>query len=394
MQTISLFCHLKEQEDVTGPSLVVCPLTVLASWCSELQRWAPHLKVLRLHSSEKVERHSQRQQLSHHASKYDVVLTTYEMAKIPKNLHAFSRWYFNYVVLDEGHKIKGRSTLIADAVRKIHCENKLLLTGTPLQNNLTELWSLLEFLYPKVFTTSKPFDDAFNLTENHVDRTKLSQAQAVLDLFMIRRLKNQVEKLMPLKLETKVYCPMSKTQVFWYKALLLKDVSMLSRLEERCGGDDDTGAVGHQANQFLRNLFMQLRKCCQHPFLFPGAETDPDKTPLEEVIGASGKLAVLDMLLRSLCQKGHRAVLFSQFTKVLDVLEDYCLARGWNYCRFDGGTARAKRNFIVRQFNADPSPYFLFLMSTRSGGMGLNLQSADTCILFDSDVSSERRRSD
>ena len=137
----------------------------------------------------------------------------------------------------------------------------------------------------------------------------------------------------------------------------------------------------------LENLVMQLRKCCLHPFLFEGAEADIATTTCEELVGASGKLSVLDMLLRSLFKKGHRCVLFSQFTRVLDILEDYCRMRGWKYCRLDGGTARAKRNFLVEQFNADPGPFFIFLMSTRSGGVGLNLQSADTCILYDSDVS-------
>lgn len=135
----------------------------------------------------------------------------------------------------------------------------------------------------------------------------------------------------------------------------------------------------------LRALFMQLRKCCNHPFLFEGAEGDPNTTSLEDLVSSSGKLAVLDMLLLSLFQKGNRAVLFTQFTMLLDLLEDYCLMRGWKYCRLDGSTERARRNYLIQRFNEPRSPYFLFLMSTRSGGMGLNLQSADTCILFDSD---------
>ena len=158
----------------------------------------------------------------------------------------------------------------------------------------------------------------------------------------------------------------------------------------------------------LNNLIMQLRKCCNHPFLFPDAEDDPDETSLHDLISASGKLAVLDKLLCSLYQKGHRVVLFSQFTSVLDILDDYCRQRGWKCkcffdeilfsskgsvhgltgimssdCRFDGSTSRALRNYTVNSFNAEGSEKFLFLMSTRSGGMGLNLQTADTCILFD-----------
>lgn len=156
----------------------------------------------------------------------------------------------------------------------------------------------------------------------------------------------------------------------------MKDIGLLAR------GENSTSAT---AKNILSNLIMQLRKCCLHPFLFDGAEVDINSTTCEDLIAASGKLAVLDMLLRSLYEKKHRVVLFSQFTSVLDILDDYCTMRGFKHCRFDGSTPRAKRNFIVNQFNAEGSDYFVFLMSTRSGGQGLNLQTADTCILFDSD---------
>lgn len=198
---------------------------------------------------------------------------------------------------------------------------------------------------------------------------------------MLRRLKQEVEKMIPEKLETKVYCPLSKVQTFWYKALLMKDVASLAKMETGNGSPN----LNKNSTNVIRSLFMQLRKCSNHPFLFEGAETNPDETYLEELIAAPGKLAVLDMLLRSLFQKGHRAVLFTQFTLLLDLIEDYYNLRGWNYCRLDGSTDRARRNYLLRRFNEPNSEIFLFLMSTRSGGMGLNLQTADTCILFDSD---------
>jgi SWI/SNF-related matrix-associated actin-dependent regulator of chromatin subfamily A member 5 len=155
---------------------------------------------------------------------------------------------------------------------------------------------------------------------------------------------------------------------------LLKDISILSK----------DSAAGKSKAGVLNNIIMQLRKVCLHPFLFPLAE-DIELTTTEDLVGSSGKLAVLDKLLLSLFRKGHRVCLFSQFTSVLDILEDYCHHRAWKYCRFDGGTSRAKRNFIINAFNAPDSDKFLFLMSTRSGGMGLNLQTADTVVLFDSD---------
>jgi SWI/SNF-related matrix-associated actin-dependent regulator of chromatin subfamily A member 5 len=378
LQTISLFCHLKETYGITGPNLVICPLSVLYSWCNEVEKWAPSLKLLRFHSSCETERNAQRDLITKNATNYDVVVTTYEMAKQPQLRHLWSRQYFHYLVLDEGHRIKDAHAQISQAVRSIHCENKLILTGTPLQNNLVELWSLLNFLYPDVFVSSEPFAQAFDISLNIVHKETLNNAKQLLGLFMIRRLKDQVEKLMPKKMETKVLCPLSSTQVFWYKALLLKDISILAKVMATTDDDDDEGTNNSTQGtaKRLSNLCMQLRKICLHPFLFEGAETNIDETSLEDLIAASGKLAVLDKLLMSLYQKGNRTVLFSQFTSVLDILEDYCIMRGWSYCRFDGSTARATRNYIVNSFNQPNSDKFIFLMSTRSGGMGLNLQTA------------------
>lgn len=195
---------MKETLSVSGPSLVVCPLSVLKSWCDEIKVWAPKLKFHRVHSSDQTEQDHQRKILAERGCDFDIILTTYEMSKVPQLTRAWSRLHFNVLILDEGHKIKNHETQISEAVRKIHCECRLLLTGTPLQNNLVELWSLLNFLYPDIFTNPEPFQDAFNINGKQIDKMKLSQAQKILDLFMIRRLKEEVERLMPKKLETKV----------------------------------------------------------------------------------------------------------------------------------------------------------------------------------------------
>ena len=195
---------MKERDDITGPSLVICPLSVLYSWCNELERWAPSLKFLRLHSSSTEEREAQKHAFQERATEYDVVITTYEMAKAPGLRSLWSRLYFNYLVLDEGHRIKEATNQISQAVRLIHHENALILTGTPLQNNLIELWSLLNVLYPDVFVTNDKFANAFDLTENVINKEALLQAHSMLSLFMLRRLKTEVEKLMPTKVETMV----------------------------------------------------------------------------------------------------------------------------------------------------------------------------------------------
>lgn len=212
VQAISMLCYLKESEGKTGPSLIVCPLSVMSSWIKELSHWAPALKVYRLHSSGAKEQQRQRKELLEHMlgteddeTPYDVVLTTYEMLKVKCFSSTWARVHFNYLILDEGHKVKGHETEIAAAVRRVHSENQLLLTGTPLQNNLVELWSLLNIMYNDIFTTLEPFKKAFDLNENRVDKTMLMHAQKVLQLIMLRRLKDRVEKLLPPKLETRVY---------------------------------------------------------------------------------------------------------------------------------------------------------------------------------------------
>jgi SWI/SNF-related matrix-associated actin-dependent regulator of chromatin subfamily A member 5 len=204
LQTIALIAHLKESKDIrTGPSLIVCPLTVLDNWRAEIVQWAPTLKYMRLHiNGNSAESDAQLIQHLPDLSQYDIIVTTYEMCKKMTNL--WSRQHFHLLVLDEGHKIKNAHSQTSIAVRKIHCENRLLLTGTPLANNLVELYSLLAFLVPDIFTTADPFAAAFDLQLNQIDKVKLTQAHQLLNLFMLRRLKTEVEKLLPKKIETKV----------------------------------------------------------------------------------------------------------------------------------------------------------------------------------------------
>lgn len=157
----------------------------------------------------------------------------------------------------------------------------------------------------------------------------------------------------------------------------MKEIDSIVRLSE---AESNPDAEAGRSSVVLRNLVMQLRKICLHPYLFDFAESDIKSTTLEELIATSGKLAVLDKLLISLFKNGNRTCIFSQFTSMLNILEDYCVLRGWKYVRFDGGTPRAQRNHIINQFNAPGSKDFIFLMSTKSGGLGINLQvSQDNC---------------
>jgi len=385
LQTIAFLAHLKFDLGVPGPHLVVAPLSVLSSWMTEIKRFCPELRAVKLHSSDVEERKRLITSLSE-GDDYDVVVTTYEMAKSPNvtGMLAYRTWW-RYLVVDEGHILKNDMSQVSQALRKFHFAHALLLTGTPLQNNLHELWALLNFLYPELFPQSAAFDDAFNLNSGAkgitCDNAQLAAAGHLLRPFMIRRTKNEVEKRMPPKLETTITCPLSDMQLFWYKRLLLRESSLLKQLET----DNIEAASTGTDWKKLASLLMQLRKCCNHPFLFPGVEPSADEAYSEQLIDGSGKFQLLERLLAKLFSGGHRVVLFSQFTSTLDLLEDFLTHKEYKYCRLDGSTNRVQRTVDINSFNMPGSSRFVFLMSTRAGGLGINCQTADTCILFDSD---------
>ena len=216
LQTIAFLAHLKFDKGIGGPHLVICPLSVLSSWMTELKRFCPSLNAIKLHSSDPEERKRLVGALNAGTHDFDVVVTTYEMAKSP-NVHnqLAARSWWRYLVVDEGHVLKNESSLISQAVRRFHFAHALLLTGTPLQNNLHELWALLHFLYPDVFASSDAFDSAFEMKSagtSVVDNAQLAAASKLLRPFMLRRTMVEVETLPP-KLETSIRCPLSEMQV-------------------------------------------------------------------------------------------------------------------------------------------------------------------------------------
>jgi len=213
------------------------------------------------------------------------------------------------------------------------------------------------------------------LIQKKIKKTETQQIierlHKILRPFLLRRIKSEVEKAIPPKTETKIFVKMAKKQREWYKIVLEKDLEALN------------SATGQKTR--LLNTVMQLRKVCAHPYLFTGAEPGPPYIEGEHLIEACGKLIVLDKLLKRLKEKGSRVLVFSQMTRVLDILEDYMMYRKWKYCRIDGSTAHTDREEQIEAFNAPDSEYFLFLLSTRAGGLGINLASANVVILYDSD---------
>ena len=449
LQTLSLFSYLTEHHPSPPghhrPFLVVCPLSVLSSWMSECKRWTPHLRAMRFHGpsteKERLKRLAEIGELGNDGIKlhpFDVVITTYEVFE--KEVSWFRRAFvWRYVVLDEGHKIKNEKTLISQAVQGLSAEYRLVLTGTPLQNNLKELWALLHFVMPEVFTenTQMKFTDAFDLTLGKVDRTVMDDSRRLLELIMLRRMKDSkgVNLGLPPKREVVLALPLTPMQRFWYKRLLTKldrglledifkgakykeeatlkeersqlkaEEEHLAEAEERMESKNlevkedswkEAKTIVEQSIQAkttgwqkLMNLLMQLRKCCSHPYLLPGASPEPYFAG-SHIMLASSKIIILDRLIDDLCIKqGRKVLIFSGFTKMLDIVEEFLSLKGgdgekFHYTRLDGSTCRARRNLEIRLFNADDR-YKVMLLSTRAGGLGINLATASDVVLLESD---------
>lgn len=242
-----------------------------------------------------------------------------------------------------------------------------------MQNNLHELWALLNFLLPDVFGDAEAFDQWFSGQDRDQD-TVVQQLHRVLRPFLLRRVKSDVEKSLLPKKEINVYLGMSEMQIKWYQKILEKDIDAVN------------GANGKRESKTrLLNIVMQLRKCCNHPYLFEGAEPGPPYTTDEHLVYNAGKMAVLDKLLKRMEKQGSRVLIFSQMSRLLDILEDYCVFRGYKYCRIDGGTAHEDRIAAIDDYNKPGSEKFIFLLTTRAGGLGINLTTADIVVLYDSD---------
>ncbi|XP_047572229.1 probable global transcription activator SNF2L1 isoform X3 [Lutra lutra] len=380
LQTIALLGYLKHYRNIPGPHMVLVPKSTLYNWMNEFKRWVPSLRVICFVGDKDVRAAFIRDEMM--PGEWDVCVTSYEM--VIKEKSVFKKFHWRYLVIDEAHRIKNEKSKLSEIVREFKSTNRLLLTGTPLQNNLHELWALLNFLLPDVFNSADDFDSWFDTKNCLGDQKLVERLHTVLKPFLLRRIKTDVEKSLPPKKEIKIYLGLSKMQREWYTKILMKDIDVLN-------------SAGKMDKMRLLNILMQLRKCCNHPYLFDGAEPGPPYTTDEHIVSNSGKMVVLDKLLAKLKEQGSRVLIFSQMTRLLDILEDYCMWRGYEYCRLDGQTPHEEREdkFLevellgqreaIEAFNVPNSSKFIFMLSTRAGGLGINLASADVVILYDSD---------
>jgi SWI/SNF-related matrix-associated actin-dependent regulator of chromatin subfamily A member 5 len=371
IQVIAFLAHLKETEEINGLHLIVAPKSTLTNWANEFGKWCPSFRCVKLTAAEAERTEVLQNQLL--PGKFDVCVTTYEAVRMCSRLVDF-RW--TYLIVDEAQKIKNEMSSLAQRLRELKSDHRLLLTGTPLQNNLHELWSLLNFLLPNLFSNSADFDAWFNLgaeegmTDAEVEKKNVKMVQMlhrVLRPFILRRTKSEVEHGLPPKREILVSVQMTALQRDMYKKILVNELKV------------------NGSTKFFLNTAMELRKVCNHPFLFKGVEDEKAPDPLEHLIATSGKMKMLDKLLGRLRPAGSHVLIFSQMTSMLDILDDYCVSKNYPYCRLDGSTSLDDRDMMIKGFNDPGSIYFVFLLSTRAGGLGINLTAADMVILYDSD---------
>ncbi|KAF8168355.1 SNF2-family ATP dependent chromatin remodeling factor snf21 [Crassisporium funariophilum] len=385
IQTISLITFLLEVKRQRGPYLVIVPLSTMTNWSGEFAKWAPSVRTIS-YKGNPAQRRALQGDLR--VGSFSVLLTTYEYIIKDRPYLCKIKWL--HMIIDEGHRMKNTQSKLSQTLSTYyHSRYRLILTGTPLQNNLPELWSLLNFVLPKVFNSVKTFDEWFNTpfaNSGTGDKIELNEEEALLIIrrlhkvlrpFLLRRLKKDVESELPDKVEKVIKIRMSALQSQLYKQM--KKHKMIA------DGKDNKGKSGGVKG--LSNELMQLRKICQHPFLFESVEDkiSPGGFIDDKLVRTSGKIELLNRILPKFFATGHRVLIFFQMTKVMDIMEDFLKMLGWKYLRLDGGTKTDERASFVQMFNAKDSEYKVFILSTRAGGLGLNLQTADTVIIFDSD---------
>jgi ATP-dependent helicase STH1/SNF2 len=384
IQTISLITYLIERKQQNGPFLVIVPLSTLTNWNLEFEKWAPSVARI-VYKGPPNTRKTQQDKIRQ--GRFQVLLTTYEYIIKDRPVLSKIKWF--HMIIDEGHRMKNTNSKLSATISNYYNTRfRLILTGTPLQNNLGELWAMLNFVLPNIFKSVKTFDEWFNTpfaNTGSQDKMELNEEEQILVIrrlhkvlrpFLLRRLKKDVEKDLPDKTEKVIKCKFSALQTRLYKQMVTHQKIAVSD-----GKGGKTGARG------LSNMIMQLRKLCNHPFVFGEVENqmNPLNTSNDSLWRSAGKFELLDRVLPKYKASGHRVLMFFQMTAIMDIMEDFLRFRGLQYMRLDGTTKSEDRSELLRVFNAPDSQYFIFLLSTRAGGLGLNLQTADTVIIYDSD---------
>ncbi|CAN6582876.1 unnamed protein product [Malus baccata var. baccata] len=387
IQSIAFLASLFEEK--VSPHLVVAPLSTLRNWEREFATWAPQMNVVMYVGSsqaravireyefyfpknhKKIKKKKSGQIVSESKQdriKFDVLLTSYEMINLDSTSLKPIKW--ECMIVDEGHRLKNKDSKLFSSLQQYSTNHRVLLTGTPLQNNLDELFMLMHFLDAGKFGSLEEFQEEF---KDINQEEQVSRLHRMLAPHLLRRVKKDVMKELPPKKELILRVDLSSKQKEYYKAILTRNYQILTRR----GG----------AQISLINVVMELRKLCCHPFMLEGVEPDIEdpNEAFKQLLETSGKLQLLDKMMVKLKEQGNRVLIYSQFQHMLDLLEDYCTFKKWQYERIDGKVGGAERQIRIDRFNAKNSSRFCFLLSTRAGGLGINLATADTVIIYDSD---------
>lgn len=375
VQTIAFINWLRHIRGQDGPFIVVVPLSTIPSWSETFDNWTPDVNYVVYGGSSTARAILKDYELLKDGNprkpKFNVMLTTYEYANMDFDFLRQIPWQF--MAVDEAHRLKNRESNLYTNLLGLKSPARLLITGTPIQNNLGELSALMDFLNPGLVEVEVDMD-----LNSEAASEKLAKLQETLKPLMLRRTKDKVERDLPPKTEKIIRVELADMQLEYYKNILTKNYAALNE-----------GASGQK--QSLLNIMMELKKASNHPFMFPNAEAkllegaSRREDVMRTMITCSGKMMLLDQLLAKLKQDGHRVLIFSQMVKMLDLLGDYLTFRAYPYQRLDGTISAANRRIAMEHFNAPESADFAFLLSTRAGGLGINLMTADTVILFDSD---------
>lgn len=375
VQSVSFMNYLIHDRGQQGPFLVVVPLTTMPAWADTFDHWAPDLNYVVYNGKDGARSIIREYELlvdgNPKKPKFNALLTSYEYILLDPTFLGQIKWQF--MAVDEAHRLKNRDSHLYQKLLDFKAPSRLLITGTPVQNNLAELSALMDFLMPG----EVDIEDDLDLTSDAAG-AKIAELNNKIQPYILRRTKQKVENDLPPKSEKIIRVELSDVQLEYYKNILTRNYAALNE-----------GAKGHK--QSLLNIMMELKKASNHPYLFGTAEervlkgSNRQEDQLKGLITSSGKMMLLDQLLMKLKKDNHRVLIFSQMVKMLDILGDYLQLRNYRFQRLDGTVSASDRRQSIKQFNADGSEDFCFLLSTRAGGLGINLMTADTVVIFDSD---------